>query len=128
MDHTKTAKAIAVDLHRTWQELLDREGLSPELDYRIGKMADRLMPVLDRTYLRSQAGHRAVLQCVEKTERFKTRLDRNGEDLFHVLTDLEKFYEDFLRMAHIYSVNAVSYVAKLKSKPYGSSLILGERP
>jgi hypothetical protein len=64
---------------------------------------------------------------VEKSEVLRRHLNQGEEDLYYILTDLEKFYEDFLRTAYLYAVGGISFVAKLKFQPHGSSLILGDR-
>jgi hypothetical protein len=126
MHEAAEIKAMASELRRRWEDLLQLEGISPEVEYRIRRLADRLMPVLHKTYIKTGLGRSAILQCMAKTDIVKERIHSTNEGLFHALTDLEKFYEDFLRTAYLYSVNAVSFVAKLKSQPYGASLILGE--
>lgn len=106
MEKIKSGKAIALELHKTFEELLGRGGLIPEVEYRITRMADRLPPILEKMYLKTETGRGAILECAEKAEVFRKHLNPNEEKLFYYLTDLEKFYEEFIKTAYIFHVQA----------------------
>jgi hypothetical protein len=106
MEKTKSGKAIALELHRSFEELLELGGLIPEVEYRIARMADRLPPILEKMYLKTETGRAAILKCAEKTEVFKEHLNPNEDRLFYYLTDLEKFYQEFIKTAYLFHVQA----------------------
>ena len=127
MNENDGSLSIALDLQRCWDDLLREKELPLEVSYRIRRLSDRLMPVLHKTYVKTEQGKRALAECRRKTDRLARHLHSGEERIYLFLTDLERFYEDFLRTAIVYSVNAVSHVAKLKSNPHGTTLILGDK-
>ena len=106
MEKTKSGKAIALELHRTFEELLERGGLIPEVEYRVTRLADRLPPILEKMYLKTETGRAAILECAAKTEVFKKHLNPDEDKLFYYLTDLEKFYQGFIKTAYLFHVQA----------------------
>lgn len=99
-------KAMALELRRAWEDLLEQTELSPEVAYRIRKMIDRMTPLLEKTYLKTVKGQEMVLQCAEKTRRIQHQLNSNKEDVYFSLTDLEKTYEDLLKRTYEFRIIA----------------------
>ena len=63
-------------------------------------------PILDRIYLKTETGRRAACQCTEKADAVIQHLNPDEKELFVFLSDLEKFFETFLRTAYTYQVQA----------------------
>jgi hypothetical protein len=106
MEKIKSGKAMALELHRTFKQILERVGLSYEIEYRIRRMADRLPPILDKIYLKTETGRQSLNQCMEKTDVFIRHLNPDEEKIFYFLTDLEKYYEEFIKTAYLFHVQA----------------------
>ncbi len=106
MKNIMDGKAMALELCRSWEDLLEQTGLSPEVDYRIRKMINRMTPLLNKMYLKTVKGQEMVLQCAEKTRRIQHQLNSNKEDVYFSLTDLEKTYEDLLKRTYKFRIIA----------------------
>lgn len=100
-----TRKASAArELCRAWQNLLNRGELSPELEYRIQKMLDRMNPIMNKIYLKTAKGQAVLLQCLQKTQTLQDEVEAKGTRVFHVVTDLEKVFEDLLKTTYAFRV------------------------
>jgi hypothetical protein len=106
MKNIMGGKAMAVELSRTWETLLEQTRLSSEIEYRVRKMLNRMTPLLDKAYLKTVKGQEMILQCAEKTRRIQQQLISNKEDVYFSLTDLEKTYEDLLKRAYAFRIIA----------------------
>ena len=106
MKNIMGGKAMALELCRSWEDLLKQAGFSPEVDYRIRKMIGRMTPLLEKTYLKTVKGQEMLLQCAEKTRRIQHQLNSNKEDVYFSLTDLEKTYEDLLKRTYEFRIIA----------------------
>jgi hypothetical protein len=106
MKRTGNGKVLAEELRHTWQDILEQRSLSQEVEYRIRKMMDRMTPLLGKMYLKTVKGREFILQCAEKTGRLLDHLDSNDEQLYYILTDLEKTYEDLLKRTYEFRIKA----------------------
>jgi len=107
--NTGDGKAMALRLRGAWEEVLKKEGLSQEVEYRIRKMNNRLTPIVDKLFLKTLKGQEIILQCVKKTKVVETELNSYGEHkdrLYYSLTDLEKTYEDFIKQSYEFHITA----------------------
>jgi hypothetical protein len=99
-------KALGLRLVAELQALLARNGLSPEVAYRLGKIIQGLSPLLDRLYLKTLKGQELLLVCLEQTGALEDRLQAPGKDFYLLLTSLEKTYEDLLQKIYEFRVKA----------------------
>ena len=106
MKNIMDGKAMALELCRSWEDLLEQTELSPEVDYRIRKMINRMTPLLNKMYLKTVKGQEMVLQCAEKTKRLQDQLNSNGEHVYYFLTNLEKTHEDLLKKTYEFRIIA----------------------
>jgi hypothetical protein len=99
-------KALGLRLVDDLQAILAREGLSPEVAYRLGKIIQGLAPLVDRLYLKTLKGQELLGECLEQTRALQDRLHAPDEDFYVLLTDLEKTYEDLLQKIYEFRVKA----------------------
>ena len=101
-----TPKVLAADLRGRWKTLLTEKGVSEELSYRIEKLDNRLEPILDKMYLKTVKGQEMLKLCGQKTESVRTAFLSGNDGLFHLLTDLEKTYEELLKKTYEFRIKA----------------------
>jgi len=106
MKNIMDGKAMALELSRAWEALLEQTRLSSEIEYRVRKMLNRMTPLLEKTYLKTVKGQEMISQCAEKTRRIQHQLNSNKEDIYFSLTDLEKTYEDLLKRTYEFRIIA----------------------
>jgi hypothetical protein len=99
-------KALGLRLVADLQAILAREGLSPEVAYRLGKIIQGLSPLLDRLYLKTLKGQELLLACLEQTRALRGRLQAPDEHFYVLLTSLEMTYEDLLQKLYEFRVKA----------------------
>ncbi len=106
MKKNQDGKTLALELARYWESILCQKGLSLEVGYRIRKMMEGLLPLVDRLYLKTLKGQETIRECLEKTGALKGRLNSQEEDIYYLLTDLEQAYEDLLKRTYEFRVKA----------------------
>jgi len=74
-------KALGLKLIRDLEAILGLEGLSCEVSYRLGKIRQGLLPLLDRLYLKTFKRQDLLAECLEKTRILQGRLQRVSEAL-----------------------------------------------
>jgi hypothetical protein len=99
-------KALGLRLVHDLESILAREGLSPELAYRLRKIIQGLLPLVDRLYLKTLKGQELLEECLKQTEALQSHLQAPDEKLYLLLTDLEKTYEDLLQKIYEFRVKA----------------------
>jgi hypothetical protein len=99
-------KTLGLKLIRDLEALLEQEGLPREVSYRLGKIRQGLLPLLDRLYLKTFKGQDLLAECLEKTRILQGRLQTPTENLYLFLTDLERTYEDLLQKIYEFRVKA----------------------
>lgn len=99
-------KALGLRLVAELQALLAREGLSPEVAYRLSKIIQGLSPLLDRFYLKTLKSQELLLECLEKAAALQGHLQAPDEDFYVRLTSLEKTYENLLQKLYEFRVKA----------------------
>ena len=97
-------KALGLRLVRDLESILVREGLSPEVTYRLAKIRQGLLPLLDRLYLKTLKGKELLLEGMEQTRRLLGGLRVSDENFYLLLTDLEKTYADLLQKLYEFRV------------------------
>jgi hypothetical protein len=104
MSEATGERSVAKQLCRAWEELLDRGGLSEELEYRILKMLERMIPIANKVFLKTAKGQIVLHQCLQKTVLLQEELYENRENAFLLLTDLERTFDDLLKTAYKFRV------------------------
>lgn len=101
-----TGKALGLKLVRNLEAILAQDGLSPEVAYRLGKIRQGLLPLVDRLYLKTLKGQELLVECLEQTEALNGRIQAPDHNLYLLLTNLEKIYEDLLQKIFEFRVKA----------------------
>jgi hypothetical protein len=106
MNSRMSGKASAMELCDLWESILEDEGLSAEVRYRIRKLIDRTRPLLDKMFVKTVKGREMILQCSDMTRVIHDRLRSRQGNVFSLMTDLERTYEDFLKKTYEFRVKA----------------------
>ena len=101
-----TGKALGLRLVHDLETILAQDGLSPEVAYRLGKISQGLLPLVDRLYLKTLKGQELLRECLEKTAALQDRLQAPAPSLYVLLTNLETTYEDLLQKIYEFRVKA----------------------
>ena len=99
-------KAMGEDFRLACQAILDQPGLSAELEYRVNKMTDRFMPLVDRVYLKTLKGMETAMLCTEKARGVGGHMHSGEELLYRLLTDLENTLEDLFQTTYEFRIKA----------------------
>lgn len=102
----RNGKALGLKLVRRWEGLLEQEGLAPEVVYRLRKIRQGLLPLLDRLYLKTLKGQEMLLKCTEQTRVLQERLPPSDENLYILLTNLERTCEELFQKIYEFRVKA----------------------
>lgn len=103
---SKTGKVALTELSVAWETLLTLKGISREFEHRIRRMVSRATPLTDQVFLKTVKGREMIAECAKKTRLVREALNSQGDDVYRVLTDLERTYEDFLKRVYEFRVKA----------------------
>jgi len=101
-----TGKALGLKLVCNLESILAQDGLSPEVAYRLGKIIQGLLPLVDRLYLKTLKGQELLGECLEQAAALEGHLQVPDHNLYLLLTNLEKTYEDLLQKIYEFRVKA----------------------
>jgi hypothetical protein len=102
----KSSVATIEALKHSWESLLDLESVSEETKYRIRRLIDRAAPLEGKMFVKTIKGKEMIAQCAEKTCAVRDRLESRRADVYVPLTDLERTYEEFLKLVYEFRVKA----------------------
>ena len=106
MDDTGSGKIKARELQALWKSMIEAKHLHPEIAYRFGKLADRMVPLADKIFLKTVRARQLLLECREKTVLLQDLIESNGNDTFLLLTNLEKTFEHLLTKTYEFRIKA----------------------
>jgi hypothetical protein len=89
-----------------WEKLLDLEGISPEARYRLNRLVERAAALSGKMFVKTVKGKQMMAQCAEKTRAVRAELESRGPHVYAALTDLEREYEEFLKLVYEFRVKA----------------------
>ncbi len=89
-----------------WSSLLILEGISAESEYRIRRLVERAAPLAGKMFVKTIKGKEMMAQCAQKTREVRDRLESRSANVYVALTDLEKTYDEFLRLVYEFRVKA----------------------
>jgi hypothetical protein len=101
-----SGKALASELRLTWKNMAQAAGLHPEIAYRVAKLSERIAPLVDKAFLKTIKAGELLLECREKTAGFQQHLKEGGEKTYHLLTDLERTFEDLAKRTYEFRIKA----------------------
>jgi hypothetical protein len=89
-----------------WKSLLHLDGISAESKYRISRLIERAVPLAGKMFVKTIKGKEMMKQCAEKTRVVRDQIESRGEHIYAALTELEKVYEEFLKLVYEFRVKA----------------------
>ena len=101
-----SGKALARELCMTWADMLGDAGLHPEIAYRLEKLSQRIAPLVDKAYLKTLKAGETLLECKQKTIGIRRQLEDGDERIYHLLTDLERTFEDLVKRTYEFRIKA----------------------
>jgi hypothetical protein len=104
MTNRSSAPPLARQLCQLWEEMLDADALSEEVEYRVRKLLDRAEPIQGKAFLQTVKGQEMTGQCLEMTRALRDSLQRDTDIPWAGLTDLEVLFEELLIMAYAFRV------------------------
>jgi hypothetical protein len=104
MPTVKPETRLARQLCLVWDEILHRETLSVEVEYRVRKLLDRVEPIQGKPFLQTAKGQDMLRQCLEMTGAVREALQRGGAPPWLALTDLEVLFDELLKTTYAFRV------------------------
>jgi hypothetical protein len=89
-----------------WEGLLQLQGISSEVEYRILKLISRAAPLTDKIFLKTVKGREIIAECAEKTRAVRDKIESGRGDVYVALTDLEKTWDGFLKRVYEFRIKA----------------------
>ena len=101
-----SGNTLARELRMTWTDMGRAADLHPEIAYRVEKLSHRIDPLVDKAYLKTIKAGELLLECKEKTNGIRLHLEDGGERTYHLLTDLERTFEDLVKRTYEFRIKA----------------------
>lgn len=106
MDNTGSGKMKARELRGIWESMVQMKGLHPEIAYRIEKLVHRIVPLADKIFLKTEKARLLLVECREKTVALQNQIQSHENNVFYVLTNLEKTFEYLLTKTYEFRIKA----------------------
>lgn len=106
MDTHTSGKQSALELCSLWEGILEEDGLSSEVRYRLRKLIDRTRPMVDKMFVKTLKGREMIVECANITRTLQDHVRSDQDRLYVLLTHLETVYEDFLTKTYEFRVKA----------------------
>ncbi len=101
-----SGKESALELCSLWERIIRQEDLSTEARYRIRRLIDRTLPLVDKMFVKTVKGREMITRCADITRGIQDDVRSDHERLYSHLTHLETVYDDFLRKTYEFRVKA----------------------
>lgn len=98
--------SLARELRIMWVDMVREGDLNPEIAYRAEKLSLRMAPLLDKTFLKTIKAGNMLSECREKTTRLQRYLKDGNAKTYHVLTDLERTFEELAKRTYEFRIKA----------------------
>jgi hypothetical protein len=82
------------------------EHLHPEIAYRIEKLIHRMDPLTDKIFFKTVKAHAMLAECGLRTRELQQQIASGGNEVFLLLTRLEKTFEDLLQKTYAFRIKA----------------------
>jgi hypothetical protein len=106
MSDIGSGKIKARELQDIWMSMVQMKRLHPEIAYRIEKLVHRIAPLADKIFLKTVKARELLVECREKTVSLQNQIDSHGNNVFYVLTNLEKTFEYLLTKTYEFRIKA----------------------
>ena len=106
MSELLSGKIQVQNLQETWDSMLNMENLHPEIAYRIEKLIHRMAPLTDKIYFKTIKAHQLLAECEAKSIALRNHIKTDGDDVFLLLTNLEKTFENLLKKTYEFRIKA----------------------
>lgn len=88
------------------EKLLRSEHISSEAEYRIRKLFQRSVPLADKMFLKTVKGGELLRECRQKAIDLRQHVDSGTDDMYRLLTELERAYEELVQKTYEFRVKA----------------------
>ncbi|MDQ7781747.1 MAG: hypothetical protein RDU20_02630 [Desulfomonilaceae bacterium] len=106
MSSAREAKVSVLELCSLWESILEEEGLSEEVHYRIRKLIDRTRALTDKMFVKTLKGREMIAECADMSRAVQDHVSADRDRLYSLLTHLESVHEDFLKKTYEFRVKA----------------------
>ena len=106
MSELLSGKMQAQHLQNIWDSMVNIEHLRPEIAYRIEKLIHRMAPLADKIFFKTVKAHQLLAECEAKTVALRNHIESKGDNVFLLLTNLEKTFEDLLKKTYEFRIKA----------------------
>ncbi len=101
-----SGNTLARELRMTWMDMVRAADLHPEIAYRVERLSHRIDPLVDKAYLKTIKAGKLLMECKGKTNDIRQHLKDGGERIYHLLTDLERTFEDLVKRTYEFRIKA----------------------
>ena len=106
MVKSSTGKNDIQRLDSVWRDMIETNGLTEELAYRIEKLILRLNSIVDKMFVKTVKAHNVLSGCEQLTEQFKSELHKQEDKALMTLTRIEIQIDDFVKETHAFRIKA----------------------
>jgi hypothetical protein len=106
MNTITSGKSAIMHLNSVWREFISVEMLSDEIEYRLEKLILRLNVVADKIFIKTVKAHNILLNCIQLTEQFQSKINKHRDAAFLHLTHLEDCVDDLVQKTHEFRIKA----------------------
>lgn len=106
MSEHLSGKIQAQNLQKIWDSMVNIEHLHPEIAYRVEKLIHRMAPLVDKIYFKTVKAHQLLAECEAKTIALRNHIKSDGDNVFLLLTNLEKTFEGLLTKTYEFRIKA----------------------
>lgn len=106
MNDLLSGRKQAQRLQEVWWAIVKIEHLHPEIAYRIEKLIHRMDPLTDKIFFKTVKAHEMLAECGLKTRALQKQIVSDGNEVFVLLTGLEKTFEDLLQKTYAFRIKA----------------------
>lgn len=99
-------KKTIIRLNAIWRDIISARGPAREITYRIEKLILRLDAVADKIFIKTVKAHGILLECLQLTDQFQSKLNAHQDAAFFLLTRLEGRVDDLVRKTHEFRIKA----------------------
>jgi hypothetical protein len=106
MNDQLSGRKQARNLQEVWDRMTKMKALQPEIVYRIDKLIHRMEPLADKIFFKTVKAHEMLAECRNITQSLQKQIESDGDNVFLVLTHLEKTFEDLLKKTYAFRIKA----------------------
>jgi hypothetical protein len=106
MNDQLSGRIQARNLQDVWDSMAKMKALQPEIVYRMEKLIHRMDPLADKIFFKTVKAHEMLADCRKITQSLQKQIESDGDNVFLLLTSLEKTFEDLLKKTYAFRIKA----------------------